>query len=595
MQSLNPVLLTAAATRKLPRALLLLMVVAYAFSGLIGRDPWRGDDAQGFGMALSLAQGQDHAVGLLQVAGLGIAAEGPLWFALVAAFIKVLFFLPPHVAAYVPVGISILLSLAALWYATYYAARTPTAQPLSLALGGQPKPVDYGCAVADGAVLLLLATLGIALKLHELSAQSAQFALHCVLMLGACMAIYKPHIARWFLLSTLVALGLNRGIPAVAPALLWLLALSLHPAWTGLAGERWAMIAAAFTGLLGCFAWAYGVSGPAYAGALWAWNIDIFGFAGWAKWGYFFSNYLAIGWPAVPFAMAAAWRWRGQLQAPHIWVGASYLIIMTVGILTQTTITESSFLSLLPGAVVLAAFLLPALPRVWMNALDWFGVMALSFAAAIAWLGWVAMTTGWPSKLARAITKLSPHFDTQLNYWALCVALAVTLFWALVVRWRVVRPSTVVWRAAVVWSAGMLTLWVLLGSLWMPWINHGKSYRAVALQLQSAVQDHSQCVTPLRLGLPQRAVLAYFGDIRFEAQHADNTLDTTLDTPATVACNWLLEYDSLQALSSLERLPYLPEGQWTLVWEGRRYTDKDERFRLYRRGQLAVHRGTNPL
>jgi hypothetical protein len=575
MQSLNPVLLTAASTRKLPRALLLAMVVAYAFSGLIGRDPWRGDDAQGFGYALSLAQGQNASLGILQVAGLGVAAEGPFWFAIVAAFIKVLF--------YVPVGLAILLALAALWYAAYYAARTPAAQPLSLALGGQPKPVDYGCAVADGAVLVLLATLGIALKLHELSAQAAQFTLHCVLLLGASMALYKPKPAAWLLAASLAALGLNRGLPALLPALVWVWVLSFHPAWSGLARARWALVGAAAAGLAVNGGVAYFLAGAAYAHALWEWNTASFGFAGWGKWTYFFSNFLAIGWPAVPFAIAAAWRWRRQLRAPHIWLGVSYVWVMVVGVLTQTTISEASFLSVLPGAVIVAAFLLPALPRVWMNALDWFGVMALSFAAALAWLAWLALTTGWPTKLAQNITRLSPNFDASINYLALAIALAMTVFWMFVVRWRVTKPSTVVWRAAVVWSAGMLTVWVLIGSLGMPWLNYGKSYRAVAVQLKTALIDHSQCVSPLRLGLPQRAVLAYFGELSFEPQSADNTLDTTLDTPATVGCNWLLEYDSLQALSSLERLPYLPAGQWKLVWEGRRYTDKDERFRLYQR------------
>ena len=583
MQSLNPVLLTASATRKLPRILLIAMVIAYAFSGLIGRDPWRGDDAQGFGYAWSLAQGQDFSLGVLQIAGLSVASDGPLWFAVVAFFIKILFFIPPHIAAFIPVGMSILVSLAALWYAVYYAARTPAAQPLSLALGGQPKPVDYGCAVADGAVLLLLATLGVALKLHELSAQAAQFALHALLLLGACMALYKPKPAAWVLGLSLVGLGLNRGLPAALPGVIWVLGLSFHAAWQGLASRRWALLLAAVGGVTANLVLAYCLSEASYAQALWHWNVASFGFAGWAKWAYFFSNFLTIGWPATPFALAAAWRWRQHWRAPHIWVGVSYFWIMLAGVLSQSTISEASFLSIIPPIVLLAAFLLPALPRVWMNALDWFGVMALSFAAFLAWLGWFAIYFGWPAKLSKSILLATPTFQASVNYFAVAIALLCSIFWFSVVRWRVTRPSTVVWRAAVVWSAGMLTVWVLIGSLWMPWLNHGKSYRAVATELKFALKDHTQCVSPLRLGLAQRAVLAYFGEIRFEAQGSDAGMNTERDTPATVACNWLLEYDSLQNLSSLERLPYLPAGQWALTWEGRRSTDKDERFRLYQR------------
>jgi hypothetical protein len=45
----------------------------------------------------------------------------------------------------------------------------------------------------------------------------------------------------------------------------------------------------------------------------------------------------------------------------------------------------------------------------------------------------------------------------------------------------------------------------------------------------------------------------------------------------------LLEYASLQRLSDMRRLPYLPDGNWQLKWEGRRFRDRDERFRLYHR------------
>jgi hypothetical protein len=156
------------------------------------------------------------------------------------------------------------------------------------------------------------------------------------------------------------------------------------------------------------------------------------------------------------------------------------------------------------------------------------------------------------------------------------------------VRWRVLSAKTVVWRAAVIWSAGSLALWVVIGSLFMPYANHIKTYRPVATELNAALKDHSQCVTPLHLGLSQRALLAYFGDIRFERQPLQTATDALsdnapIDTPATVACNWLLDYSSNQRPSSKEPSSYLPSGDWKLTWEGRRFRDKAERFRLYQR------------
>jgi hypothetical protein len=271
-----------------------------------------------------------------------------------------------------------------------------------------------------------------------------------------------------------------------------------------------------------------------------------------------------------------------------VWAGMSYMVVFFLALLCRPTVNDASAMSVLPGALILAAFLLPALPRVWMNAMDWFGVMALSFAAILIWLVWIAMTLGWPPVFAKSVLRLAPGFDTRVQWFALLIGLGATLFWMFVVRWRVLSAKTVVWRAAVVWSAGSLALWVIMGSLFMPYANHIKTYRAVATELKIALKDHSQCVSPVRLGLPQRALLAYFGDLKFEPQPLQIATDALaesapIDTPVNVSCNWLLEYSSLQQLSRMERLPYLPAGNWQLKWEGRRFRDKDERFRLYQR------------
>jgi 4-amino-4-deoxy-L-arabinose transferase-like glycosyltransferase len=584
---LNPVLLTEHSTQKLPRALLLCMLVAYALSGLIGRDPWRGDDAVGFGMALSMAQGQWWTQ-LQSVAGAGVAMEGPLWFSIVGGFINLLPFLPAHVAAKVPVALCTLTAAYALWYATYYLAKTPAAQPLALALGGQPKPIAYARAVADGAVLLLLATFGIALSMHEINAQTAQFALLCGLMLGASLSLYKPLAATAINGCMLVLLGSSNGLLGVLPALAWLAVVSALPAWSSLRRSLPLMAASAAVGFAIPFLVAHWLGQTAYIAALWSWNMNAIGIIPWARLSWLMTNLPFLAWPAVPFAVAAIWRWRRFWRAPHVWAGVSYMGVFFTALLCRTSVNDAVALSLLPGALILAAFLLPALPRAWMNAIDWFGVMALSFLTALVWLVWIAMTLGWPPALAKSVLRLTPGFDTSVQWFALLVGLLATLFWCFVVRWRVLSAKTVVWRAAVVWSAGSLTLWVVIGSLFMPYANHIKTYRAVATELKAALKDHSQCVSPLHLGLPQRAMMAYFGDIRFEVQPLQVLTDVQaenapIDTPVSVGCNWLLEYAQVQRFSDKVRANYLPNGVWVLKWEGRRFRDKTERFRLYQR------------
>ena len=53
------------------------------------------------------------------------------------------------------------IALVLVWYATFHLARTEAAQPIPFAFGGEADPVDYARALADGALLAIIATLGL--------------------------------------------------------------------------------------------------------------------------------------------------------------------------------------------------------------------------------------------------------------------------------------------------------------------------------------------------------------------------------------------------------------------------------------------------
>jgi hypothetical protein len=621
----NPVLLTEQATQKLPRLLLFCMLLAYALCGLIGKDPWRGDDATSFGLAVAFSK--HWGVDALQsVAGVQLAHYSPVWFALIGLFIRALWFLPAPIAAIIPVSLTLLSAVYALWHATYYMAQTPAAQPLTLAFGGQPHPLAYATAVADGAVLLLLATLGIVLPLHEMTAQTFQFALLCTLLTSVALSLYieKQRLALVIMFGTMFILAASIGLQAAITSLVWLLVLSRFKAWAIVRRTLPYLVLFTAIGFSVPFIWAYLLGQMDYGDALWSWNQQQVGWISYSRLKWLVSNGLFITWPIAPFALAALWRWRKQWQSPHIALGLSFMSVFAISLLTLNDLNDSDLMMMIPGALILAAFLLPALPRVWMNAIDWFGVMALSFVAFLCWLVWLAMSFGIPEDLSHSIMRLAPNLNTHIRWFAVTVAIFATLFWVFVVRWRILAAKTVVWRAAVIWSAGSLTVWVLIGTLFMPWLNHVKTYKPMAFALKAALAEQqatinlelsaqaalspkrrksrqilkqlspSACISPLHIALPQRAVLAYFGEITFEPHHLLSETESSPDAqfmnnPDSVACDWILEYDASQSLANVGRLPYLadnadaPEGKWVLRWEGRRFIEKDEHFRLYQR------------
>src|SRR3954471_24984910 len=86
--SMKPVRLPAAATLALPRWALFALGLLYILPGLIGREPWKNDDAASFGIMWTMAQGGWQDWLLPNIAGLPMTDEGPLAFWLGALGIK---------------------------------------------------------------------------------------------------------------------------------------------------------------------------------------------------------------------------------------------------------------------------------------------------------------------------------------------------------------------------------------------------------------------------------------------------------------------------------------------------------------------------
>jgi 4-amino-4-deoxy-L-arabinose transferase-like glycosyltransferase len=215
------------------------------------------------------------------------------------------------------------------------------------------------------------------------------------------------------------------------------------------------------------------------------------------------------------------------------------------------------------------------------NAIDWFSVMVLTLLGGLVWLFWIAKLTGWPAQFARNVLKLVPGFKPEFGIVAFLVAAAATVGWIFLVRWRLSRQPSVLWRAVVLSSGGLILLWVLLMTLFLPDLNYGKSYASVAQQIAARLPADADCIDT-NVGPAQRASFAYFGHLPFAPVDGGT-------------CSFLLLQDSV----SQKATPHGPTQNgalvrggaalpfngrdWTLLWEGRRPSDRDERFRLFRR------------
>lgn len=217
----TPARLTAPATVKLPRVLLFLLAAAYILTGLLGRDPWKTDDAVGLATMLSALEFGGKAWLLPQIGNASLAQDGPLPLWIGAACIKLLGpFLGEVIASRMTNLIWFSLTIGSVWYGTYLLGRRPEAQPLALPFGGEPTVKDYGRLLADASVLLILATVGILLRMHETSIVPALLACEALAFYALARMLDKPKLGATMLGIALAGAFLTKAWPGLLPALI---------------------------------------------------------------------------------------------------------------------------------------------------------------------------------------------------------------------------------------------------------------------------------------------------------------------------------------------------------------------------------------
>src|SRR5471032_1197637 len=572
---MKPVRLPAAATLALPRWALFALGLLYILPGLIGREPWKDDDAASFGIMWTMAHGGLNDWLWPNIAGMSMPEEGPLAFWLGAIFIKLFSWIDGEVfgARTSTIGIFAIGTLS-VWYTAFNLGRRGDAQPLRLAFGGQPEPNDFGSTLADAAVLIYLGCLGLLAHSHDITAEALYVSLLAYLLYRAVRYVELASLRNAALLGlALGGLTLTRGwvtpVALVIALFLCTLFLRLPPLRTLRHLALALLIGAALTLLwllLGELVQPYGHS-PLHAWMQWNWeqltlpNVKSLQF--------FFRVGIWFFWPAWPFAAWAVYAWRRQHHVLHIVVPLTFVAMLAILALCHPAPDQSQLLPLLPPLAVMAAFGLLTMKRGAINAIDWFSVMVLTMCAGALWLFWFAILTGWPPKLAHNALKLVPGFKPELDLIGFFVEIGVTAGWVALVHWRISRQPAVLWRAVVLSSGGLILIWVLMMTLFLQELNYSKSYAGVAHQIALTLPADAACLET-NVGPAQRASFAYFGHLPFTGVEGGR-------------CPLLLLQDTVHPHAGQVIAPEYRGKQWQLLWEGRRPSDREERFRLYRR------------
>jgi len=402
--------------------------------------------------------------------------------------------------------------------------------------------------------LALMACLGLALLSHETTPAQIQLCLTALSFYAHAAAMHKRVLPSLALAIGLLGLSLSG-----APAMGLLLGLGSAAISTGQRRQRrWALYTLGICLLAALLAWRWG---------LWHWRIVL---PQGKDWRALATLLLWFTWPVGPLALWTLWRWRYQLLSPRIALHMGlpvWYALVALGTTALTQASDRSLLLALPALAVLAAFALPTLQRSVSSLTDWFSLMFFTGWAFALWLYWIALQTGHPAAAAATAARRLPGFVPGFSALECGVALGATLAWAGLVRWRVGRHRAALWKSMVLPAGGVTLGWLLLMTLWLPTLDHARSYAPWVARIQQEWPAPPRCVEVWGLTRGQIAALRYHSPLLLRV------------APSPSACPYLLLEGDAQGKGPID----LDLSPWVFQTLIRRPLDQNESMLLYRR------------
>lgn len=551
-----------------------LLCLAYVLPGFIGRAPWRNNDMTTFGYIAELARGNTAWLQpTLQGQPPEIEALLPYWLGAWAVQLAPKTWATDFVAR-LPFMLLLASALAATWYAVYYLARSPRAQPVAFAFGGEAKPADYARAMADGGLLAMIACLGMAQLSHETTPALAQLAFTALSFFALAAMPYRTWIPAISVVLGLAGLALS-GAPTMAVllglggALICFLdrnAQDLSETGNAPHSLRWSLAILLVTVAVAVLAWALNQ---------WRWRIEM-PETNWPSLRNLARLLLWFTWPVWPLAVWTLWRWRWQLTSGNFGRHLAlplWFVAVALGATLTTDAADRSLMLALPAMATLAAFALPTLSRPVSALVDWFTLLFFTIFALIIWVVWVAAQTGVPKQPAANLARLLPGFMPSFEWLPFTVAFGATLIWVWLVKWRVGRHRSAMWKSLVLPAGGTALCWLLLMTLGMPAVDFGRSYLPLVRNTDRVIRAQSpgralpDCVEFDNLTRGQIAAFQFHGQLLLKPARG------------ATQCPWLL----VDVTTARPPPQTVDKTIWVLKLGVRRRSDNGEAIQLYQR------------
>jgi 4-amino-4-deoxy-L-arabinose transferase-like glycosyltransferase len=524
----------------------IVLCALWIFPGLIGRDPWKPDEAYSFGLVYHILQTGDWVVPTL--AGEPFVENPPIFF-LTAAFFAHIF---------------------QAWLPLHDGARMATAfyMALTFLVVGLSARELYSAGKGWLAVLVLMGCIGLVDRGHLMITDIAQLAGFALAIYGLVVCLRRPVLGGLWL-GTGVGLGfLSKGL--LAPGCLGIIALALpaiSPPWrTGrYLGTLAVALVASLPWLLIWPIALYQRSPELFHDWFWVNNFGRFvgSLSPEGKPGYYFAVLPWYAFPAWPLAAWALWQGRGRIRTDPGLTLPLTAIVVIVSVLSLSADARELYAKpvLVPFALLAVPGLL-SLRRGAANGFWWFCILFFACLMLVGWFWWSALDLGIPRPAHNTLMRQYPGYHPEFDPFKFTLSVAYTGMFI----WVLVRLRRSAERPLVAWVAGVTMTWGLFTLFFWEGADTRNSYRAVVTEVARQLPAGYRCLSSRNLGEPQRALFDYIaGIVTYREEVPERKRD----------CDVLL-------VQGFRANMFQPGDEWIKYWEGTRPGDRRELFRLYR-------------
>ncbi|WP_086108251.1 ArnT family glycosyltransferase [Xenorhabdus vietnamensis] len=245
------------------------------------------------------------------------------------------------------------------------------------------------------------------------------------------------------------------------------------------------------------------------------------------------------------------------------------MVFVVLGVVLLQISASGRALYLLPfiaPMAILATEIFIKIPKIIYKYLAMFSSILWSILTIFLWVCYfLSISSDYNHWLAPFSRWLPMSYQMHFSGFIFSIAVLITALW-MAKNWLLSKSPAL--RAAQNWVLGIATVWGLVFTLFVGWIDYAKGYKQVFLDLKqqvAGVYQINDCMASYNIGESEAPMLYYFAHILHQKQHK-------FETPEK--CDWLI------ILS--EEIEPAPKGMM-LFWHGHRPDEDRENLVVYTR------------